>query len=694
MGTPATLRSLDQRGSIQRNSLNCLPTRANRPCRIGFFTNLATPQRGMAWEEFDTNPEMGCVGRLYFEVPGCIQYGRYFLNVSLRHGEIVAPMAIMTKEELKAVKAQVKASRKQQKQNAKEEKNANGGALFAVLRWARDNDVASMRIGRCLSSLAAAALITAATTGARAAQADEPDFLRQRVEHLLLDPAPRIDGVPIAATVLIGELYQRRGFSPLWSRAEDIQALYRVVLKAADHGLNPADYHASQLAERLHADAPGTPISDADTEIVCTDALARLVFNLMFGKLDPADLEPTWNFSREIEAGDPVEAFSEIIESGDLEAEVDRLAPQLSFYRWLKRALAEYRSILDAGGWPLVPDGPTLKPDFNGPRVAALRARLEVTGDAGPLETPDPFRFDDDLAAAVVRFQSRHGLDPDGKVGPLTLDELNVPVEARIDQIRASLERVRWVFRDIRSNFILVDIAGYHLYLVKQSEPLWSTRIQVGKPYHETPVFKAEMRYLVFNPTWTVPPGILKNEVMPAVRKDPSYLLDNSMSVIASDGRIIDPASIDWSATVGGGFPYMVRQEPGPKNALGRVKFMFPNQYMVYLHDTPSKAVFERAARATSHGCIRVENPLNLAELLLEDKPGWDRARIDRILASGTTTTVNLPEPLTVMLLYWTAEADRNGTVFFRRDLYGRDARVIEHLDEPYRASPPRRRVD
>jgi murein L,D-transpeptidase YcbB/YkuD len=278
----------------------------------------------------------------------------------------------------------------------------------------------------------------------------------------------------------------------------------------------------------------------------------------------------------------------------------------------------------------------------------------------------------------VKRFQERHGIDADGKVGPRSIEEMNIPVEARVDQIRASLERVRWVFRDIQGDYLIVDIAGYNAHLVKHGERIWSTRVQVGKAYHATPVFKDTMRYLDFNPTWTIPPGILRNETLPRIRKDPN----------TTAGKIVDPSTIDWAATATKGFPYMIRQEPGPHNALGRVKFIFPNKYMVYLHDTPSKGLFARTERAFSHGCIRTQNPFELATLLLGDQ-GWNRARVDQVVASKKNTRVNLEEPITVMLLYWTAEADDEGTVFFRRDVYDRDAPIIKGLDQPFRVDPP-----
>jgi murein L,D-transpeptidase YcbB/YkuD len=297
----------------------------------------------------------------------------------------------------------------------------------------------------------------------------------------------------------------------------------------------------------------------------------------------------------------------------------------------------------------------------------------------------DPELYDTAIEEAVKRFQKRHRLDIDGKVGPKTVESLNVPVQARIDQIRCSLERIRWIFRDVPDDFVVADIAGFRLYLFQDREEVWKTRIQVGKPYHATPVFKDKMTYLVLNPTWTVPPGILRKETLPAIRRDPDYLKKKNMSVIRSDGSVVDPSTVDFHAKR---FPYGIRQEPGPNNALGRVKFIFPNPYFVYFHDTPSKSLFDQSARAFSHGCIRTQNPLHLAELLLADQ-GWDRARIDKVIDSGKMTTVTLEEPLTVFLLYWTAQVRPDGTVEFREDIYHRDGRIIKGLNAPIEFTRP-----
>ncbi len=520
------------------------------------------------------------------------------------------------------------------------------------------------------------------------AQTSDREVLRDRIDMLISTHESTVADVPIAALNLIDALYAMRDYRPAWNDPGMVKQLYDQVLRSVEHGLDPQDFHAKQLGERL---APGPRANDpafrADTEILCTDALARFAVTLQFGKLDPGDLDPAWNFSREIMRDDPVAYLNEVLDTKTVALTLATLGPQNHYYRQFQSGLKNYRSIMAAGGWPTVSPGPTLTTESSGTRVIELRQRLRVTGDLKGPNPADTSQFDIGLEEAVKHFQTRHGIDADGKVGPRTLEELNVPVETRVDQLRASLERMRWVFRDLPDDYIIVDVAGFHVYVTIDGEEVWESRVQVGKPYHATPIFKDTMRYIDFNPTWTIPPGILRRSTLPAIRKDPSYLKRSNMTVLTTSGKVVDPATIDWAATTKG-FPYMIRQEPGPDNALGRVKFMFPNEHMVYLHDTPSKGLFARSERTFSSGCIRVQSPFDLAELLLAEQ-GWDRARIDKVVESRKTTRVNLENPITVMLLYWTAEVDEDGTVYFRKDVYNRDAQIIEGLDEPFRVRPP-----
>jgi murein L,D-transpeptidase YcbB/YkuD len=520
-------------------------------------------------------------------------------------------------------------------------------------------------------------------------EADEPEheLLRKRVEQLRNDGVLDLGDSRIVAHRLIPALCERFRFQRVWTDPVMVEQMIAAVRDSETHGLDPGDYHLQAIESRLANGAwrSNDPIARIDLDLLLSDSLTRLAFTLHFGKLDPQRLDPVWNFSREIRHDDPVSVFADALRKGNVRGLLEEAAPKFAPYRALRRAFIEYTGIADRGGWTEVPPGPVLKPDMHDPRVRALRARLAVAGDFPGGEVSDPSLYDRALEQGVMRFQNRHGIEPDGKVGPETLEELNVPVERRIEQIRASLERARWVSRDTVDDFLLVDIAGFKLHLYRNRKQIWTTRVQVGKPYHATPVFKSTMKYLVLNPTWTIPPGILKNETLPSVREDPDYLKNRNMSVITSSGDVVDPSTIDW----GEPFRYLIRQEPGPGNALGRVKFIFPNEHHVYLHDTPSQELFNRSGRAFSHGCIRVQDPLVLAELILQGSKNWDRAAIDRTVKSGETTTVFLPEPLTVMLLYWTAEPAPDGSVIFSRDVYGRDAAVIEGLNHPFEYSPP-----
>ena len=271
-------------------------------------------------------------------------------------------------------------------------------------------------------------------------------------------------------------------------------------------------------------------------------------------------------------------------------------------------------------------------------------------------------------------------------VGKNTLEVLNVPVEKRIDQLLINLERVRWIYRDTDPEFILVNIASFHANFAVNDSLLWRARAQVGKERRKTPVFKANLEYIVINPTWTVPPTILKRDVLPAIKRDRSYLTRKNMKIINRQGQIVDPDKIDWASYTGSNFPYTIRQDPGPTNALGRVKFIFPNKHFVFLHDTPSKALFDRETRTFSSGCIRVQNPFKLAEALLRDEADWSPDKINEVLKSTKTKTVYLKRPVSVFLLYATTFPNLDySSISFRKDVYNRDPAVLKGLQEPFK---------
>jgi len=537
-------------------------------------------------------------------------------------------------------------------------------------------------------ALALVFVIVFTPLGARAAAADAvAEAIRGRVETLRGGGDIAVNGEAIAARTVIPEFYERRDFRPAWTSPQQAQALALLIRESRKHGLDPQDYHGEAL-QLMAQNSAADPAALADRDLLLTDALVRFAYHLRFGKVDQRAVDPNWNFSRSLGDIEPAGALEAALAAPSLEQSVLAYAPKLPFYWWLMDGLARYRAIAEAGGWPGVPEGPTLKPGERDPRVADLRRRLWVTGDLAA-ESADPELYDPVLEEAVKRFQERHGLEEDGAVGKGTLAELNVTVEERIDQIRINLDRARAVAQDIGGDYLIVDIAGFRAALFLNGKLAWSSRVVVGKPYRESPVFRAQMQYLVFNPTWTVPPTILRKDVLPKVLKNPAHLDKENMQLVDSKGRPVDPAGIDWSRYPGEPFPYQIVQDPGDKNALGRIKFMFPNSHAVYLHDTPSKRLFEKTQRAFSSGCIRVENTLTLAELLLDDPDKWDAAAVKAAVEGGETRTVPVKRKVPVMLLYWTAQMSEDGAMQFRRDLYGRDARMVKALAAPFGFVPP-----
>ncbi len=532
------------------------------------------------------------------------------------------------------------------------------------------------------------ALSLASALAAPSGAQEVHEMIRARVEDLAAQGALEAAGVPIAARSLIPRIYEAREFEPTWRSVEQIDGLLEVIADSYLEGLDPNDYHVDAVRAARAAFASSAALSPAERagfDIMLTDSVIRLGYHLRFGKVDPIALDPHWNGSRTLGDEDPARAIQAAIDSPSLRKFAAEAIPRPFLYDRFKAALAEYRALAAAGGWPAVPAGPTLKAGMTDSRVPVLAQRLAATRDLEPAAVAGATTlYDGDLVVAVQRFQQRHGLTADGVVGPATLAAMNVSVEQRVDQIRANLERARWVFYDPTSELIVVNIAGFQAYLLRRGEIVWRSRVQVGRPYTQTPVFAAKMTYLVFNPTWTVPLSILRNETLPAIRHDPGYLAAHNMDLFDASGNIVDAASVDWTATRGAGFS--VVQRAGPDNALGRVKFMFPNEHSVYLHDTPSRNLFERDSRAFSHGCVRVDDIYGLALRLLGSR--WDRSRIDALIASGKTETVVLEKPMPIMVLYWTTEVDAAGLVSFFPDVYSRDGRVVAALAEPFRPGP------
>ncbi len=545
-----------------------------------------------------------------------------------------------------------------------------------------------------MATILRAILVFFAVMSAAAALADDAansEALRIEIENLRETGRLTIGGVDIATGNALANFYERRDFSPTWTNPDQVGELLELVLASRDDGLEPDDYHAEQIEYVYRAMSRGdtpTPRQLAALELLFSDSLLRLGFHELYGRVDPSSLDPRWNFNSRPIGPDPLQTLQNAIDSPSLTEFADKFFARGPLYLQLRTALKEYRQIKADGGWPNVPDGPTLKAGMSDERVPTIAKRLVITGDIADAAMDADNIYSDDLVRGVTLFQERHGLETDGAIGPSTLEALNVPVETRIDQLRINLERARWVLGGIENDFIVVNIAGFRAYLVNESKVIWETKVQVGKTYHQTPVFRDEMAYVVMNPTWTVPYSIASKEMLPRIQSDPDYFKTRTFDVRNRAGENVDPETIDWSKHSRRNLPYTFVQRPGPRNALGRIKFIFPNQYSVYLHDTPSKSLFGRSERAFSHGCIRTQNPFDLAELLLRPK-GWDRERIDAQIESQETKTVHLAEPLPVLLLYWTADIGPNGEQHFYKDVYERDERILAALNAPFELALP-----
>ncbi|MBT8102955.1 MAG: L,D-transpeptidase family protein [Gammaproteobacteria bacterium] len=347
----------------------------------------------------------------------------------------------------------------------------------------------------------------------------------------------------------------------------------------------------------------------------------------------------------------------------------------------LQEALQRHRDLAASGGWPAVPAGPTIRQGSDDSRLGVLATRLAASGDLAGDEIVSSY-YDEALQDAVRRFQARHGLDADGLVGRATLRALNVPVERRIDQIRVNLERVRSLSDIDEQHFVLVNITAFKATIIRDGKALWTTKVIVGEEEDRTPELRSELRSVVFNPTWSVPHSIASEELLPNIKQDPGFFSNGGYELYDRDGNRVDPADVDWDVYSTNNFPFRLVQRPGPQNQLGRIKFMIPNPYSICMHDTPARELFASANRALSHGCIRVDDPLAFAELVLGSE-GWTRAQIESQIDSGHTKSIALKGPLPVHVVYWTAEVDDNGVIHFYDDIYARDDEFLEELGRP-----------
>ncbi|MEM9148031.1 MAG: L,D-transpeptidase family protein [Pseudomonadota bacterium] len=503
-------------------------------------------------------------------------------------------------------------------------------------------------------------------------------------------------------------VYAARAFAPVWMTSDgratvQARALLEALDAAPDHALSATTYGALDLRAAMAARLGGAEA--AVLEFGLTKAYLQYGRDVASGVLVPRKAD------REIlhrpERPDPALLLQGLLTAADPGAYLAGLAPQDPGYRILMQRLVEYRRLARSDAWADgLRKGPSLRQGDRSERVVALRRRLIAMGDLDPVRmaepvvteqaedtvlaandivtdvptqsATDPALFDQIMQAAVERFQARHGLNQDGVVGPATRAALNSEPAERVRQIAVNLERMRWMNRDLGRRHVMVNLAGFDMALVEDGAPLFTSRVVIGKSRrHRTPEFSDEMEYMVVNPTWHVPNSIATEEILPELQADPTYLERKNMRLVGSDAE-----PIDWEFVTPATFPGRLKQGPGAGNALGKVKFMFPNDHAIYLHDTPAKSLFRRDRRAYSHGCVRVQEPFEFAYHLLAPQQEDPRAFFDRLVRRGSEKYVNLQEHVPVHLVYRTAWVDASGVDQFRADIYGRDKRVFAALEK------------
>jgi murein L,D-transpeptidase YcbB/YkuD len=490
-----------------------------------------------------------------------------------------------------------------------------------------------------------------------------------------------------------GEFYQGRSYTPAWVDRTGSTSQARVVIsilqKAAQKGLNLEDYDASKWQGREEALA-GTPTAEAIAkfDLALTVSMLRYVSALNMGRINPRHLK--FNLDLNHRRTDLAEFLAQISQATDIVPLLDEVEPQEDGYTRSAEALRTYITLAqqDSGVKLPVPEKP-VTPGGSYAGTALLVAKLKLVGDLSQTASlPDgSTKYEGDVVEAVKSFQIRHGLTATGSLGSETVKQLNVPLADRVRQLQFSLERWRWFPHEIATPLIVVNVPAFRLYGVDEPHHIaLKMNVVVGKAMRsETPVFIGNMTYLVFRPDWGVPPSIARREIVPPLEKDPAYLSKNGYDLLDPSGKVLSTGNVtaeDIQLLRAG--KLSVRQRPGPMNALGGVKFMFPNQYMVYLHDTPKTELFSRSRRDFSYGCIRVEDPPALAAWVLRARPEWTPERILAAMNGEKSVQVNLSSPIPVLILYVTARVDENGSADFYEDIYGHDARLAQALAKGY----------
>ena len=490
-----------------------------------------------------------------------------------------------------------------------------------------------------------------------------------------------IDGHFLFSSHYLPKIYDSNKYSTLWSnRVNRVEAI-DILSTSWQQGLLPKDYNSQEL-KKFNANFDSLSLTErAEFDILLTDGVLLYSYHLLRGKLDPKTLSPTWNFSKREFPSNIVGSVLQALNDQKVHDKLCGLEPNYEGYRRLKMELEKYSQLVVEGGWDPVSITETIRPKKYNSVLPKLRKRLMVEGFLPKIDLDTGDFYGEIDIKAVKSFQETHGLQSDGVIGSATVRMLNTSAEDKLKMIITNLERVKWMTYTKEKPYIIVNIASFKMKYFEYDTIGFSSNVVVGKVNRKTPVFQDELTRIVLNPTWTLPYSISSTETLYKLKRDSLYLQKNNMILLDYAGEQVSDSGINWNKFDEKHFPYIVRQQPGPNNALGQVKFLFPNQYAIYLHDTPSKYLFAKEERAFSHGCIRLQNPLEFAAYLLEKQDtAWSIDSIHAIVETREVTKIRVRDKTPIYILYQTAGVNEKNEIFFYHDIYGRDEEVYRRL--------------
>ena len=535
-------------------------------------------------------------------------------------------------------------------------------------------------------------LLCALLFSSHAALATTPEELHLALSDRLKQccaksPDPQIVNAPDKTLQhWLGVIYDKAQIQPVWVSPDGVgekaTILLAVLKNSAKDGLIPEQYHVSRISSLWNGRTP-EELTELDT--LLTLAFITYTHDAQYGRTHSRESNSAPLMKAEgIPAFNALALIKTALSAPDFNQFLVNLLPIHKYYRNLRAALPRYQDLVKAGGWLPVASGKIIRPEEEDSRIPAIGKRLQIEGFLQSAVS-DTLLYDKILVQAVIQFQLRHGLTGDGVVGKSTIAAMNIPAQQKVKQIIINLERWRWEAHDLGAKYVLVDIAGFFLEGIEGDKVILEMPVVVGTQNHETPVFSHLIQYIELNPYWNVPPQIARDEMLIDLKKNPHYLNTKHIRLFSdwtSEAREINPLSIDWNQVSPNKMgQFALRQDPGKWNALGAIKFVFPNSFNVYMHDTPSQSYFQRSSRAFSHGCIRLGKPVKLAEFLLGgSEKGWSAEKLKELIDTDKRTIIRLPTPLPVHITYQTVTSDQNGLMFFHTDIYDRDQKLEQIL--------------